>query len=332
MTGDRQSRRIACSIFFPLLVWFVSFVGAFAPILRARATTQDARRELSRTIVVAAIEQTHHAVRYDPSYVRIPYPGGDVPADTGVCTDVVIRAYRAAGIDLQKEVHQDMAQNFSAYPHRWQWRRSSPDPNIDHRRVPNLMMFFARKGLTVSASSRAEDFAPGDLVAWDLGGGVLHIGIVTNQEFEQTSRRMVVHNIGQGPKLEDVLFTWEIVGHYRYFGPERSSSPGGVVFRSGSCRSLNNSTDLRKIQRGASRLEEKKDTAPGGCARNHAGSIRSPRTSELAADLLLLSVGVGSKNNYTGEKTMAAKKSKGLKKSKKMKKVTNLKTYMKLDA
>jgi uncharacterized protein len=172
-----------------------------------------------RKLVAAAIERTHHAVRYDPSYVRIPYPGGDVPEHTGVCTDEVIRAYRALGIDLQKQVHEDMVQNFSAYPHKWKWLSSGPDSNIDHRRVPNLMVFFQRKGQSLPVSYQIEDYSPGDLVTWDLGGNVPHIGIVVDRRGPQTGRYMLVHNIGQGPKMEDVLFNWKITGHYRYFGP-----------------------------------------------------------------------------------------------------------------
>lgn len=167
------------------------------------------------------MEQTHHTVRYDPAYVRIPYPGGDVPADTGVCTDVVIRAYRAVGVDLQKEVHEDMLQNFSAYPRQRRWLSTSPDSNIDHRRVPNLMVFFSRKGASLPVTSRGEDYLPGDLVTWDLGGGVPHIGILVDRKSPQGDRYMVVHNIGQGPKMEDVLFSWKITGHYRYFGPQQ---------------------------------------------------------------------------------------------------------------
>ena len=166
----------------------------------------------------AAIERTHHTVRYDPAYVRIPYPNGDVPADSGVCTDEVIRAYRTVGVDLQKELHEDLVANFSAYPNRRRWQLVHPDTNIDHRRVPNLMVFFSRKGETQPITSRAEDYTPGDLVTWDLGGKVPHIGIVVDQR-AASGRYLVVHNIGQGPKMEDVLFNWRITGHYRYFGP-----------------------------------------------------------------------------------------------------------------
>jgi uncharacterized protein YijF (DUF1287 family) len=177
-----------------------------------------ARQAFLHKLVVAAVERTRHVARYDPAYVRIPYPGGDVPADTGVCTDEVIRAYRAVGIDLQKEVHEDMEQNFSSYPRKWRWLSGHPDTNIDHRRVPNLMVFFSRKGETLAITERAEDYAPGDLVTWDLGGNVPHIGIVADQRSPASGRYMIVHNIGRGPKIEDVLFSWKITGHYRYFG------------------------------------------------------------------------------------------------------------------
>jgi uncharacterized protein len=200
-----------------LALLFVS-AGAFAT---PQTTLPDAssHQVFLRKLVAAAIERTHHVVRYDPAYVRIPYPGGDVPADTGVCTDEVIRAYRALGVDLQKEVHEDMVQNFSAYPHNWKWVLSRPDSNIDHRRVPNLMVFFGRKGQSLSVSSQMDDYSPGDLVTWDLGGNVPHIGTVVDRRSPQTGRYMLVHNIGQGPKMEDVLFNWKITGHYRYFGP-----------------------------------------------------------------------------------------------------------------
>jgi uncharacterized protein YijF (DUF1287 family) len=191
-----------------------------APLAQTRRATPEARQELLKRLVRAAIERTHHAVRYDPAYVRIPYPGGDVPADTGVCTDEVIRAYRAAGIDLQKEVHEDMEQDFSAYPRKWRWLSSHTDTNIDHRRVPNLMTFFSRKGERLPITQRSFDYAPGDLVTWDLGGSVPHIGIVVDQRSRDGGRFLVVHNIGRGPRMEDVLFNWKITGHYRYFGTE----------------------------------------------------------------------------------------------------------------
>lgn len=163
------------------------------------------------------MERTQHAVRYEPAYVRIPYPNGDVPASTGVCTDEVIRSYRALGIDLQKLVHEDMQANFSSYPNQRRWGLAHTDTNIDHRRVPNLAVFFRRKGESLATSQNANDYLPGDLVTWDLGGGVPHIGIVVDRKAPE-GRYMIVHNIGAGPKLEDVLFSWKITGHFRYFG------------------------------------------------------------------------------------------------------------------
>ena len=192
-------------------------VGVF--IARAQRREIPSRQEFTKSLVIAAIERTHHSVRYVSEYVRIPYPGGDVPADTGVCTDEIIRAYRAVGVDLQKEVHEDMVQNFLAYPNKRRWLLAHPDSNIDHRRVPNLMVFFQRKGESLPMTSRAEDYAPGDLVTWDLGRGVPHIGIVVDQKSRSSGRYQIVHNIGEGPKMEDVLFNWKITGHYRYYGP-----------------------------------------------------------------------------------------------------------------
>ena len=168
--------------------------------------------------VAAAIERTTQKVRYDPAYIVIPYPGGDVPAEIGVCTDEVIRSYRKVGVDLQREVHEDMARNFRLYPKKWGLPK--PDTNIDHRRVPNLMVFFERKGAGLPVTAAAGDYRPGDIVTWDLGGGLTHIGIVVNVASDADKNRpLIVHNIGAGPQLEDVLFNWKITGHYRYLGP-----------------------------------------------------------------------------------------------------------------
>jgi uncharacterized protein len=180
------------------------------------------RAAFTKRLVAAAIERTHHSVRYDPAYVRIPYPNGDVPADTGVCSDEIVRIYRAVGIDLQKEVHEDMQANFSKYPNRFRWMLSHTDTNIDHRRVPNLMVFFGRKGEQLRITTQGADYTPGDLVTWDLGGNVPHIGMVVDKKSPASGRYLIVHNIGQGPKMEDVLFQWKITGHYRYFGPALS--------------------------------------------------------------------------------------------------------------
>jgi uncharacterized protein len=168
-----------------------------------------------KKVIEAAIEQTQTTRGYDPSYVKLAYPNGDVPIETGVCSDVLIRAFRKVGIDLQKEVHEDMARNFAQYPNKWGLRR--PDTNIDHRRVPNLMTYFKRQGKALAISANAKDYLPGDIVAWDLGGGITHIGMMTNLLSEETKTYRVVHNIGAGAKVENVLFNWKIIGHYRYF-------------------------------------------------------------------------------------------------------------------
>jgi len=164
----------------------------------------------------AALARTEVRVTYDPAYVRLAYPGGDVAPDRGVCADVIVRVFRAAlGVDLQQLVHEDMTAAFQAYPQRWGLAR--PDRNIDHRRVPNLETFFRRRGAALPVSDDAANYRPGDVVAWNLCGesGFLpHIGIVTDR-VGAAGRPLVVHNIGAGPKLEDVLFAWPITGHYR---------------------------------------------------------------------------------------------------------------------
>lgn len=172
-------------------------------------------------LVDAAVERTNHKVRYDPTYFVIDYPGGDVPAEVGVCTDEVIRSYRKLGIDLQKEVHEDMRRNFDIYPRKW--GLAKPDTNIDHRRVPNLIVFFSRKGETLPITQNAKDYNPGDIVTWDLGDSLTHIGIVVGVASEADPERLlIVHNIGAGPQMEDVLFNWKITGHFRYKGTTRN--------------------------------------------------------------------------------------------------------------
>jgi uncharacterized protein YijF (DUF1287 family) len=200
----------------------LALFGLLRPIVSlpvAQHSSASSNQSFLEKLSAAAIERTYLTVRYDPAYVRIPYPNGDVPPGTGVCTDEVIRSYRALGVDLQREVHEDMQQNFSAYPNQRRWLLSHTDTNIDHRRVPNLRVFFSRKGESLPITSRAEDYLPGELVTWDLGGNVPHIGIVVNKKSPDSGRYMVEHNIGSGPRIEDVLFSWKITGHYRYFGP-----------------------------------------------------------------------------------------------------------------
>jgi len=166
-----------------------------------------------KKVVDSAIEQTRQTFEYDPSYAKLDYPNGDVPLERGVCADVIVRAFRNAGTDLQKEVHEDMTRHFSAYPAKWGARK--PDKNIDHRRVPNLMTLFERKSKSVPITRNASDYLPGDVVAWELDNHLLHIGLVTDAVTGGTQNYLVVHNIGAGAKLEDVLMGWKIIGHYR---------------------------------------------------------------------------------------------------------------------
>jgi len=162
----------------------------------------------------SAISLTNQKVIYDPKYYVIKYPNGDVPSDRGVCTDVVIRAYRKLEIDLQKEVHEDMKNNFSLYPTNWGLKTT--DKNIDHRRVPNLMKFFERHNAKLSITDNSVDYKPGDLVCWNLGGAITHIGIVVDKKSNDGKRNLIVHNIGGGQVLADCLFEYKIIGHYRY--------------------------------------------------------------------------------------------------------------------
>jgi len=166
------------------------------------------------TLSVSALELTKQEVAYDGSYYSIDYPNGDIPSNKGVCTDVIIRAYRLIGIDLQKDVHEDMRTNFDKYPKIW--GLAKPDKNIDHRRVPNLMTLFERKGTVKPITNQPEDYSPGDIVCWNLASGVPHIGIVVHKKSDDELRYLIVHNIGAGQVLEDCLFDYEITGHYRY--------------------------------------------------------------------------------------------------------------------
>jgi uncharacterized protein YijF (DUF1287 family) len=168
-----------------------------------------------KLVIDGATEQVGKTTSYDPSYQKIDYPNGDVPIETGVCSDVIVRAFRKAGIDLQKDVHEDMKQNFAAYPTKW--GLNGTDANIDHRRVPNLQTYLTRKGKSLATDGGSETFLPGDIVTWDLGFGTEHIGMVVNVWYKPSQRYLIVHNIGAGTRMEDALFSWKITGHYRYF-------------------------------------------------------------------------------------------------------------------
>jgi uncharacterized protein YijF (DUF1287 family) len=167
--------------------------------------------------VTAARAQIGVTRRYDPTYTRLKYPGGDVPLERGVCTDVIIRAYRAQGFDLQRAVHEDMRRAWEAYPRAWGLPR--PDANIDHRRVPNLAVFFTRRGHSLPATRQPGDYQPGDVVTWRLASGVPHIGLVSDRK-SAAGTPLVIHNIGWGTQEEDRLFAYAITGHYRFEPPQ----------------------------------------------------------------------------------------------------------------
>ncbi len=185
------------------------------PVL-ASAYRQGEPPDFSKKLIKAAIERTKHIVRYDGSYRKISYPNGDVPDNVGVCTDLVIRSYRKLGIDLQKDIHEDMKENFDIYPKLW--GLSKPDPNIDHRRVPNLQTLFKRKGILLPVTNNPNVYVAGDIVSWMLPGNLPHIGIVIDSRSGDGSKPLIVHNIGSGPVIEDILFEYQITGHYRYYG------------------------------------------------------------------------------------------------------------------
>jgi hypothetical protein len=185
----------------------LALVGAFAGAAHAEPT-------FAQRLSAAAVAQVGVTLHYDPAYARIAYPGGDVPLERGVCSDVVVRALRRQGIDLQRLVHEDMRASFAAYPNNW--GATSPDRNIDHRRVLNLQRYFERRGFALPITRSARDYRAGDFVAYALPGNLPHIGIVSARGSEDGARPLLVHNIGQGAQLEDVLFTWPIVGHYRW--------------------------------------------------------------------------------------------------------------------
>ena len=188
---------------------YVSFLIILFCFFNVKAQSQFAQK-----LSDAALSLTRDKVTYDPAYYSIKYPNGDVAANKGVCTDVVIRAYRKLGIDLQKEVHEDMKKNFSKYPKKFGLKKT--DTNIDHRRVPNLMVFFSRFGKSKSIETNASLYLPGDIVTWLLPGNLTHIGIVVNRKSADGKRYLIVHNIGGGQVIEDCLFKFTITGHYQY--------------------------------------------------------------------------------------------------------------------
>jgi uncharacterized protein YijF (DUF1287 family) len=177
---------------------------------------QDVAKTFEEKLSEAAISIIDPSIDYDPAYFSIPYPNGDVPPNKGVCTDVIIRSYRKLGIDLQKEVHEDMIENFAKYPNLQKWGMTKTDTNIDHRRVPNLEIFFERKGDKLPITKNPLDYKTGDIVTWLINDKLPHIGIVTNRKSFDGKRNLIVHNVGNGQVLQDCLFEYTIVGHYSY--------------------------------------------------------------------------------------------------------------------
>lgn len=214
--------KVRAFVLFTLVVGLVSactFRNSLitgSPALLESPASDEITSAPIRNMLESAREQTKVTTGYTQAYYTIPYPGGDVPAETGACVDVLVRAFRKAGVDLQKEVHEDMTANFSAYPQKWGQTRT--DTNIDHRRVPNLQTFFTRKRKSLPITSSNSDYKAGDVVAWDLDGhGMTHIGVVSNYWSESSNRYLIIHNIGGGVQAQDRLFDWKIIGHYRYF-------------------------------------------------------------------------------------------------------------------
>ncbi len=196
------------------VVFVVPPSPATSPVAKPLPLPEGASTQLKQ-FIEGAVEQSKITTGYDPSYVKLAYPNGDVASETGVCADVVVRAFRKVGIDLQKEVHEDMKRAWAEYPRRWGARGT--DTNIDHRRVLNLMTYLERQQKSLPVSSNRADYKPGDLIAWELSAGVEHIGILTNLSSEPDKHYLIAHNVGAGTRVEDVLLAWKIIGHYRYF-------------------------------------------------------------------------------------------------------------------
>lgn len=214
-TAFLPSLAVLHSVALSVAAFLGILVSGFAQTAGSSYSSIPFPNDGARLIVEGLKVQLDSTRSYDPAYVRIDYPGGDVPLSTGVCADVIVRAFRHAGIDLQVEINRDMKGNFRAYPQLWGLSR--PDRNIDHRRVANQMRFLERKKKSVEAVNDSSTFLPGDVVAWMLPGNLYHIGVVTNIRSPHTGRPVIAHNIGAGAQLHDCLFAWEIIGHYRWF-------------------------------------------------------------------------------------------------------------------
>ena len=201
-------KRDECICFRLVLFFFLELSASFAGVWNV-----PGKADPLEMFIQAVVEQASYTKTYDPSYVKLAYPNGDVPQHTGVCSDVIIRGLRKIGFDLQKEIHEDMKKHFSVYPKTWGLKKT--DSNIDHRRVLNLMCFFTRKKWGLPISEKPSDFLPGDIVAWRLTNGLPHIGVVSSSQEVLSGNYLMVHNIGLGVQIEDVLFGWKIIGHFR---------------------------------------------------------------------------------------------------------------------
>jgi uncharacterized protein YijF (DUF1287 family) len=199
-----------------LTLFFLNCAKKESHLLVSSNTEESTIKTFEEKLSEAAISIIDPSIDYDPAYFSIKYPNGDIPAHKGVCTDVIIRAYRKLNIDLQKEVHEDMAANFSEYPNLKKWGMTKTDTKIDHRRVPNLEAFFERKGTKLPISQDPKEYKTGELVTWLINGKLPHIGIVTNKKSDDGERNLIVHNVGGGQVLEDCLLSYKIVGHFKY--------------------------------------------------------------------------------------------------------------------
>lgn len=180
-----------------LVIFFLSYLSIHSWAFQPQQLVTNARSQIWKTLY------------YDPAYTALKYPMGDVPIVKGVCTDVVIRALRHQNIDLQQRIHEDMKANFKQYPKKWGLK--STDKNIDHRRVPNIMTYFQRQNFAVND----QNYLAGDIVTWDLGRGLTHIGIISDQTTMISKTPLVIHNIGYGTRENDILHEYKIIGHYR---------------------------------------------------------------------------------------------------------------------
>jgi len=246
----------------------------------------------------AALGRLKHRVRYDGSYVKIGYPWGDVPANMGVCTDVVIRSYRKLGIDLQQQVHNDMNVAFNQYPNLSKWGLSRPDKNIDHRRVYNLQAFFKRRGAALPVTRNPRNYKPGDLVTWMVGPNMPHIGVVVNQRSKADPNRfMIVHNIARGPQMEDILFSFPITGHYRYTPAQMNNIPDGRMLVSNDAKARAGS--YNSLVQDAARLMKLHNVRASSASNTKSAPPKAIKTSATQPDKGHLTLAKARLGNYS---------------------------------